>query len=253
MRGYMKKFSKYSKVFIQNTIYHILYTSPSGFTLIELLIAISISTLLVSGGIISYRDFNHKQTVQGAGLTVKSALRDIQSKAMSGEKPVDTPCAQLIGYEVSFTQNQLQSAVRCTNGTSPVQTAYTLPSRVTLSSTTPSFVFNALGQGVTQPATISIVGFNKQYQLNILQTGEIRDDDFVPFGSTPAPSSSGQASPTPVPLPTATPAPTPSPAPSSAELYAQYSYLFAHPDYSDLAGWAAQVANLYLQYLNSLR
>lgn len=61
------------------------YTAPkAGFTLIELLISVSILTILVGITIPSFSTFATGQSLLQAQAQVKSGIRDVQNKAISG-------------------------------------------------------------------------------------------------------------------------------------------------------------------------
>lgn len=75
-----------------------------GFTLIEIMITISIFALTLGFGIPRYLEFNTSQTLRSAGETFKNNLRDIQGKALAGDKPADGYCINnpLYTWRVNF-------------------------------------------------------------------------------------------------------------------------------------------------------
>lgn len=149
----------------------------------ELLIAISLSSLLFGGGIISYQRFNQRQIVKNAGLAVKNNLRLAQNKALSGEKPVGFACTVLEGYEVTFSASSMDTHAKCSNGNSP-SVIVVLARDVSFAPLPSPIFFKVLGEGTTGQSTITLTGFSKAYQLVVSSTGEIRDKEFV----TPTPS-----------------------------------------------------------------
>lgn len=81
------------------------FSSRSGFTLIELLVVISITVLLVGGGIAAYQRFNEKQIVISAAKDIVSMIRQAQRKTFAGDKPTsdqpskDCSTTTLDGYK----------------------------------------------------------------------------------------------------------------------------------------------------------
>ncbi len=208
--------------------------SWGGFTLIELIIAMSIMGLLVGAGAVSYRDFNRRQLLRSAALNVKNTFRDIQSKAINGQKPVGVICTTLLGYEVSFTAQSVQWRAQCSNGFGPTE-SYILPSRITVVQQPPPVVFQVLDRGISQVTTVALGGFDKVYEMTITQTGEIQDSDIISNWS-PRPTQAGNQAPAavvsptlpPVPdvvptaQPTAAPTPQPTPTPTQTCFWGRY-------------------------------
>lgn len=156
---------------VKKEIYH------TGFTLIELAISVAIMGILIGGGMVSYIDFNRRQTLQSAAAQVKSTIRAAQSRAVSGEKPTDGTCSQLLGYKVDVGQSDLTISAKCTNDIIVVDTQ-TLPAGITFNTTNASMLFKSLGGGVDQSATIQLRGFNRAYELNV-SGGDISDHGFI--------------------------------------------------------------------------
>lgn len=152
--------------------------SKCGFTLIEILIAISIAMIAIGGGVVSYNTFNQRQIIKTNALEVKSLLRSAQSKALSGEKPVDIVCTVLNGYIVSVTENSISTYAQCSDGNSTPETV-NLPTDLTFSSPPSPFLFKVLGEGVSRQADIMLSGYNKVYEFAISPTGEVQDKGFV--------------------------------------------------------------------------
>ena len=170
----------------------------SGFTLIELAIAFSIGTLLLSGGMVSYRDFNHRQQVKTAGQLIKNTLRTAQNQAGTGDKPLGLVCTELRGYRVTFTSNSMESHAECSDGDGP-SSFVTLPSQVMFNPLPSSVLFKVLADGVDQGQTVNITGFDKTYSLIITPTGEVQDKEFLENGTTPLSTVTPQPLQTPIP------------------------------------------------------
>lgn len=57
-----------------------------GFTYVEIMVVIGIITILTSFGLVGYTRFNKKQSLQQTAETVKTKIRDVENKALVGEK-----------------------------------------------------------------------------------------------------------------------------------------------------------------------
>lgn len=151
-----------------------------GYTLIELLIVFSIIGILLGVGIVAYNDFNKRQTLKGAALTLKNDLRAAQNKALAGEKPPGG-CTVLDGYEVGFTATGYSFRAKCSPGPSyGTATTVNLPTGVNLTiSPAGSVLFKVLSQGVDAGRTICLSGFNRTYKLSVTTSGELKDEGFT--------------------------------------------------------------------------
>lgn len=162
-----------------------------GFTLIELLVVVSVIGLLFTVGIASYQEFNRKQTVSQSAKNVISGLRLAQSKAISGEKD-SSKCGNPLKSRLNYwsfsvlSGNKYQIQGNCTNNDAkPPKTItfstqeFSLPSNVSLSS--PEIRFLPFTQGVNQPASLCLSGYNNTYfyKISVTSTGEIKDEGFT--------------------------------------------------------------------------
>lgn len=142
-----------------------------GFTIIELLIAISIMALLFGIGISRYVSFNQGQIIKQAAQKLRSDLRVVVNKAITGEK---NGCGTLDGYQVSFTGGQYSFSTACSDGTFRAVNTVNLPTGVTFSPLPSSLFFKVLGQGVSSAATITLSGFSKTETVTVNLSGEIQ-------------------------------------------------------------------------------
>lgn len=174
-------------------------TKSSAFTLIELLVVTSIMGILFSLGFAQYQNFNRIQILKQAALNLKNDLRDVQNRALSGEKdcgvnicggPIlgcgNDPSGEkpLNNWNVTFTSSPPSYVIAgdC-GGTSFSPKTVTLPNILTL--TPPSsnpIKFKPTTGGIDNPVTqtICIGGFNKIYRLKVTISGDIEDDGIVP-------------------------------------------------------------------------
>lgn len=83
-----------------------------GFTLIEVMVSIVITATLVGIGVARYREFNTRQTLDAARLTVIGGLRDIQAKSTSNLKP--QVCSDNNWTLHSWQVNYWNTSTRCT-------------------------------------------------------------------------------------------------------------------------------------------
>jgi len=92
-----------------------------GFTLIEILVIVTVTGILLGGGLAVYSRFNEKQQVRNAAQETTEFLRTIQKRATAGDKPAG--CSQLDGYRVIVTSgtNTAQAQAICLGvGTGPL-------------------------------------------------------------------------------------------------------------------------------------
>lgn len=172
--------------------------NKKGFTLIELLIATAIFSIITGGGIASYNQFNQREKLKAAALTVKTYLRKAQTNAMAGVKD-DSPagCAgqPLDGWCLDLHRGYLYGHCGGPQGANPIDFSaeeFSLPDNVNLDfydlagaldSQRSILLFKPLAQGVDQASTICLsstaFGVNYQYKISITVSGEITDHGFV--------------------------------------------------------------------------
>lgn len=91
---------------IQKTFHFLPFKrNKQGFTLIEILVTTTILILLASGSIAGYIRFNERQQLKSAGLTLKNALREVQSKAFNGEKATYCATSSLSSWALDMYSN----------------------------------------------------------------------------------------------------------------------------------------------------
>ena len=175
-----------------------------GFTLIELMVVITISALLVGGGLAAYTNFNERQVMLAAGQALYNDLRFTQGKATASEKPEACGAGQpqegvLERYELVFTSgNEYEINAWCGGQQVQLNLIRTLPKGIAIKSQE-GVSFYILGKGAERK-TFVIEGFSREYSIEVFDTGEIADYEF----DTP---------PSPTPTPLASPSPSPSPSP----------------------------------------
>lgn len=153
-----------------------------GFTLIELLVVVSILGIIFGIGVSQYTQFNRRQIVEQAALTLKNNLRLAQNKAMSGEKP--SGCLVLNGYQVSFLSGgenpdtyQIQAICEDVEAGDPL--SFELPKVVKFSPLPSPIIFKPLAQGtnLNEEMVITLKGFSSDSYIKtitITPSGEIR-------------------------------------------------------------------------------
>ncbi len=154
--------------------------SGAGFTLIELLVVMTISVLMVGGGLAAYSIFNERQLAKSAGLQLYNDLRFAQGKAAANEKPDDEICIQgsLEGYNLAFTSPTSYTVEAVCNGTLvSVGLDRDLSAGVQLVQGT-EVMFYILGKGAEDKRFCLGLG-SLIYQINITGGGEIIDKGFV--------------------------------------------------------------------------
>lgn len=143
----------------------------SAFTIIELLIAMSIMVLLFGIGVAKYVSFNQSQTIKQAAQKLKSDLRVVANKAITGEK---NGCGTLDGYQVSFISGQYSISSACSGGTFIAVNAVNLPTGVSFNPLPSPVLFKVLGQGVSSATTITLSGFGRTEIVTVNISGEIQ-------------------------------------------------------------------------------
>lgn len=146
----------------------------SGFTLIELLISVSIIAIIIGIGLSSYSNYDKRQRVRQAALTVKNNLRFIQTKALSAKRPAG--CDQLNGFDVTFAAGTYTANPNCATAFSSPE-VYTLPSPITFTGLpTPNpILFKVVNAGTNVAAStqVEITGFGISYTLTLDANGNI--------------------------------------------------------------------------------
>lgn len=85
----------------------------AGFTLIELLIVAGIISVITSLVLVSWNTFREIRVLDAAGLELVSKFREVRSKAISGEKPVDPDCAWFDGYQIGESSGNVSVTPLC--------------------------------------------------------------------------------------------------------------------------------------------
>ena len=93
-----------------------------GFTLIEIMIALSIAGIIASIGLVSYRDYLRRQAVIQTSKQLKTALRQVQQKAMAGEKT--TVCDGVDNILGNFDDLKLEGWFLSVNTSTKTYTTY---------------------------------------------------------------------------------------------------------------------------------
>ncbi len=156
-----------------------LLPKKKGFTLIEMLVTITITMLMLGGGIAAYINFNEKQTLITASKDLQAYLRSAQSKARSGDRP--NTCDSLDAYQVYMAAGNNEIILRAICDGGIVQDSfdsYFLPNGVT-SQDEIDMRFKVLHGGVEGAGDIVLVMDDKEYLFSVSSTGEINQGGLV--------------------------------------------------------------------------
>src|SRR5574340_877305 len=136
-------------------------TSASlGFTLIEMLVVITITMLMLGGGIAAYIKFNEKQQLVGAAKQMQTYLRGLQKKARVGDRP--DGCTRLLSYTltVAANSNLVLMEANCEN-TDISTDQYTIGGGVKAQNNV-EVSFKVLQGGATSLGDITLIKDNKR-------------------------------------------------------------------------------------------
>lgn len=124
------------------------FIDSQGFTLLEMMVVVSIMALTAALSVAGFGDFNNRQRVKQAALTLKNNLRSAQTKASTGRKP--SGCTKLSGYQINFpSETQYMISPVCTpEGVLAADTTIILPTSVTFSPVPSSFTYGVLTAGI---------------------------------------------------------------------------------------------------------
>lgn len=156
-------------------------TPSSGYTIIELIMVIIIIMTVTSLGISRYSKFSQRETLRQAALTFKTDVHLLQSKSMSGVKPIQGACTSLLGYSLSFTATSYSYAPSCTPvEDEPELVTRELPVGVQFSPVPQDILFRVLNEGInsTQNIIINMINTTESYRLSIQPNGVITDYKF---------------------------------------------------------------------------
>lgn len=153
----------------------------AAFTLIEILIAISIAAILLGFGFAGFRQYSQRQVLFAAARAVKSDLRSLQEKALSGEKI--NPCAgkYLDGYRFDILPGNTQYNISqlCSKVVYNIEDK-SVASGFTITATQEPILFKVLGQGTDIPSgtsstiTLTQTGTTKSIQITVSAEGSIK-------------------------------------------------------------------------------
>ena len=155
-------------------------SSLPGFTLIELLVSIAIIGLLTGLGLVGYGDFNQREQVRQAADILGSHLRETQSRAASGYKPIGWCAAAgvtLSAWRLRFTSSTGYTIEGvCSNGSiSAPLTLVTLPAGITKvsGSRVDFYVLTGASDGESFNLQGSVAGAPYIRQVNVSTSGSI--------------------------------------------------------------------------------
>lgn len=144
-----------------------------GFTLIELIVAVAIMMLLLGTGLISYLQFNDRQSLITVGEDMIGIVRMAQMRARAGDRPAG--CDRLEAY---YLRAPLQSSsitllADCEND-EVIHSTYELKSGVVTAQSL-DMGFRVLHGGVINPGTIALQSpQGLQYEFVVTEGGEVQ-------------------------------------------------------------------------------
>lgn len=171
-----------------------LLSARSAFTLIELLISVGIVSILLGVSFAGYASLNQRQTLISAGQTVKSILRDAQSRAISNE--VDCSVCSCVpsgsnvfsGWTVDFFAKEIYGQCGASNFSNK-QFNLSPDIVITPHITPPTIIlFKKYPPGAAQKASLCVSHTNLSstyYIVRVNETGVVTDDGGLLTTCTP--------------------------------------------------------------------
>lgn len=154
----------------------------AAFTLVELLVVLSISGIIMGVGFAGFRQYSQRQVLFAAAREVRSDLRLLQAKAISGVKEPDiiTSCAGkfLDGYRFDIiSTTQYRMSVLCSGVVYNIKDK-SIASGFTITATPEPILFKVLGQGTDIIGSSSIITLtqtatNKPITITVSAEGSI--------------------------------------------------------------------------------
>jgi Tfp pilus assembly protein FimT len=138
----------------------------------------SIMAIVLVLGIAKYNEFNRRQILYQATLELKSNLRLVQDKALSGEKDsLICPSKTLEGWYISFTGNSYEVYGQCGGTVFSRSQTFDLSQKhitISLSGTSGNYVrFKPLGHGSEEDITITLGAFGMSSRILVTKAGQI--------------------------------------------------------------------------------
>ncbi len=154
-----------------------------GFTIIEILVALTIIFIFISFGFAGYASFNQKQTLISGGQTLKSIIRDAQSRAYNNEidcTPGVCNCGagsngNLTGWYVDFDRKSIYGECGSNRfGEKP----FSMSADVTIipvPTNLGNLLYRSLPPSVSQSAVICLSTSGLLYSITINNAGVVTD------------------------------------------------------------------------------
>jgi type II secretory pathway pseudopilin PulG len=152
----------------------------AGLSLIELLVVMTISLIMLGGGIAAFSDFSDRRSVTSAVEELKTYFQVAQTKANAGDLG---GCTQLSGYQLQSYLNGLVTEVAlqavCSAGTASAAEIHSLSAGVIVSPNI-DMVFQVLNGGVQLPADaaseeITVTNGDHAYLFTLSRDGTISE------------------------------------------------------------------------------
>ncbi|HZQ29663.1 MAG TPA: prepilin-type N-terminal cleavage/methylation domain-containing protein [Patescibacteria group bacterium] len=149
-----------------------------GFTLLEIIIVFAVIAILSAIGIVSFVSYSRVQSLQTSASTLSSTLSLARSRAISQAKPTQCGTQILNGYKVllNTASNSYELDAICSNFSYVIQTQK-LPANISfdvLKTTSTSFYFPVIVNGVIGAGTIYLNGYGNTKAIVVDSTGDIR-------------------------------------------------------------------------------
>ena len=165
-----------------------------GFTLIELITVVALMAFLSIVGIVAYRDYNQRQSLEAAAQDLATTIQLAKSRSISQVQPsecAEVPSKSLDGYRINIpdlNQPEYTLSAICEEVAYDIKT-FKLPRGIEFDGATTISPGITLGSGVFFPiitlgvqsgGDIVIKGWNKRVKVSVDSVGTIKVGPFVP-------------------------------------------------------------------------
>lgn len=144
-----------------------------GFTLIELLVSLSVVAILSTIGLAAYVEYSRQAALETAAASLKSALYDARSRALSQKKP-EVCNGSFQGYQVLVRTGDFIIQGKCEFSIDDVTDYESFGNQIESTGSNITVFFPALTGTADAEYTITLESFGKTKVISVDESGTIR-------------------------------------------------------------------------------